>query len=189
MHTHTAYTHSHTHTGLLLMVQVKLCFPKQFELCVRLANIPVCRVSRFSAFLRKNYNKGEWDGGGREGGKEGGRGREREEERDGKGRKGGIRRMTMCFSAYLQQNEGRREKVRKYTGKVRSLSSTSLTVLRKAAAQSTCFILLSGGAKPCDSIPASRQSCLLISTQLLLSSICSIQTQTMKSKKTLLIVM
>lgn len=50
------------------MVQVKLCFPKQFELCVRLANIPVCRVSRFSAFLRKNYNKGEWDGGGMEGG-------------------------------------------------------------------------------------------------------------------------
>lgn len=73
------------------MAQVKLCFPKQFELCVRLANIPVCRVSRFSAFLRKNYNKGEWEW------REGGRVR-----RDGMGREGGIRRMTMCFSAYLQ---------------------------------------------------------------------------------------
>lgn len=144
MHAHTVYTHSrtntytYTHTGLLLMAQVKLCFPKQFELCVRLANIPVCRVSRFSAFLRKNYNKGECDGGGRY----------------SAGRKGGIRRMTMCFSAYLQQNDGRRgEKVIKYMGKVRSLSSACLTVLRTAAAQTAFFKLLTGGVRSCDCIP------------------------------------
>lgn len=64
------------------MVQVKLCFPKQSELCVRLANIPVCRVSRFSAFLCKNYNKEEWDGAGREGRRKAGKGGQREKGKD-----------------------------------------------------------------------------------------------------------
>lgn len=40
------------------------------------------------------------EGGGREGGRMEGRG-------GGEAGEGGLRRMTMCFSAYLQQNDGR----------------------------------------------------------------------------------
>ena len=57
------HTHTHTHTHRFAVDGAgKAVLSQQFELCVRLANIPVCRVSRFSAFLRKNYNKGEWEG-------------------------------------------------------------------------------------------------------------------------------
>lgn len=66
----------------------------------------MCRVSRFSAFLRKNYNKGERDGDR----KRGGRGRE------GREMKGGEREGLRGCVSVLRLDKMKGKKVRERTG-------------------------------------------------------------------------